>query len=367
MRRSLMIALSVGVAVSAAPPAWGTATVSSTADRIPASTNGRVDAMVQIGSRIYLGGSFTSASGLARRGLVAVDASTGKVDSGWKADVAGTVLVLAASPDGTTLYVGGSFTKVDGANRLNLAAVTAAGGAVTPWNPGASNGSVQALAVNSSTVFAGGSFTAAGSTTIGRLVSLDRATGHANSGFDPHPSAGVDTLLLAGTTLYVGGKFTTIAGVSRPHLAALSASTGNATGYRPQLNCPALDLVSDASKIYVACAGGKTGGNSVVAFRTGTTGTTSPTWLRQGNGNVQSVTLLGGVIYAGGHFGTMAGATRHHGAAFDPGNGTLLGWAPVFNSALGVWVVRPAGGALWAGGDFTSVNQVSHPHVARFS
>lgn len=368
MRRIVVIALSIGVAVGAvAPTAWATATVGSTADRIPAGTNDRVDAMVQIGSRVYLGGSFTTASGLARRGLVAVDASTGKVDSGWKADVAGTVLALAASPDGTTLYVGGSFTKVDGANRLNVAAVTAAGGTATPWNPGASNGSVHALVVNSTTVYAGGNFTAAGSTTIGRLAALDRVTGRADAGFDPHPNSAVNTLRLAGTTLYVGGKFSTIAGVSRPHLAALSASSGNATGWRPKLTCPALDLTQDSSKIYVACAGGRTNGNSVVAFRTGATGATSPSWVRSGDGNVQSVTLLGGVIYAGGHFGTMAGATRHHGAAFDPANGTLLGWAPVFNSALGVWVIRPAGGALWAGGDFTVVNRVSHPHVARFS
>lgn len=368
MRRIIVIALSIGVAVSAvAPPAWATATVSSTADRIPASTNGRVDAMVQIGSRVYLGGSFTTAGGLSRRGLAAVDAGTGKVDSAWSANVTGTVLSLVASPDGTTLYVAGSFTKVGGVSRLNLAAVTAATGALTPWNPGAQNGSVSALAANSTTVYAGGSFTASGSTTIGRLAALDRVTGRADAAFDPHPSSAVNTLRLAGTTLYVGGKFTTIAGLSRAHLAALSATSGNATGWHPKLTCPPLDLALDSSKIYVACAGGGTGGNSVVAFRIGTTGATSPSWLRQGNGDVQAIRLLGGVVYAGGHFGTMAGAIRHHAAAFDPGSGALLGWAPVFNSALGVWALLPTGSTLWAGGDFTSVNQVSHPHVARFS
>ncbi len=368
MRRSLMIALSIGVAVGAvAPTAWAAATVSSTADRIPASTNGRVDAMVAIGSRVYLGGSFSTAGGSSRRGLAAVDAGTGKAVSGWSANVTGKVLSLAASPDGSTLYVGGSFTKVAGVNRLNLAAVTAATGALTPWNPGAQNGSVSALAANSATVYAGGNFTASGSTTIGRLAALDRVTGRADAGFDPHPSSAVDSLLLAGATLYVGGKFTTIAGVSRPHLAALSASSGNATGWRPKLTCPALDLALDSTKIYVACAGGGTRGNSVVAFRTGTTGATSPSWSRSGDGNVQAVRLLGGVVYAGGHFATMAGATRHHAAAFDPASGALLAWAPVFNSALGVWALLPAGGALWAGGDFTKVNQVSQPHVARFS
>jgi len=351
----------------ASPAAWAAAsTVSATADRIPATTNGRVDAMVAVGSRIFVGGSFGTAGGLSRRGLAAFDVSSGKVISTWSADVTGTVLDLAVSPDGGTLYAGGSFTKVRGQNRLNLAAVTVTTGALTSWNPGASNGVVQALAVSSTRVYAGGNFTAAGSSTIGRLVALDRGTGNADRSYDPHPSAEVNALELSGTTLYAGGKFTTIAGVSRPHLAALTPS-GAATGWRPQLGCPALDLALDATKIYVACAGGRTGGNSVVAFRTGTTGSTSPSWLRSGNGNVQSVTLLGGVVYAGGHFGTMAGATRHHAAAFDPATGALLGWAPVYNSALGVWVVRPAGGALWTGGDFTTVNQASHPHVARFS
>lgn len=365
MQRIVVVACSAVALLAAASPAVAATAVSETADRIPASTNGRVDAIATVNGRVYLGGSFTTAGGLSRRGLAAVNASTGQVDSTWSADVAGTVLTLAVSPDGTTLYVGGSFTKVRAFSRLNLAAVSTASGAVTPWDPGASNGSVRGLAVSTTTVYAGGNFTASGSTAIGRLSAIDRFTGRADPAFDPHPDSAVNTLRLAGTTLYAGGKFSTIAGVARPHLAALATASGQATGWHPRLTCPALDLATDATKIYVACAGGASNGNSVVAFGTGTSAT-SPVWLRSGNGDVQSIAVLGGVVYAGGHFGTMAGATRHHAAAFDPTSGALLGWSPVFNSALGVWAIRPVAGALWAGGDFTTVNSASHPHVARF-
>ncbi|GIW09479.1 MAG: hypothetical protein KatS3mg061_0536 [Dehalococcoidia bacterium] len=68
---------------------------------------------------------------------------------------------MALAVSGSTVYVGGLFTSVGGQARNYLAALDAATGNVTSWNPNA-NGSVYALAVSGSTVYVGGDFTSVG-------------------------------------------------------------------------------------------------------------------------------------------------------------------------------------------------------------
>ena len=69
---------------------------------------------------------------------------------------------IAASPDGSTIYVGGEFTAVDGKARRHLAAFdVASGDLVARFHPNV-GGRVRAIAVSNSTVYVGGVFTRAG-------------------------------------------------------------------------------------------------------------------------------------------------------------------------------------------------------------
>jgi hypothetical protein len=77
-------------------------------------------AMQPVGGTVYVGGAFTnlvppagsSAPGVTRNRLAAFDVASRSLLS-WNPDANGKVRALAVSADGTKLYVGGDFTKVN--------------------------------------------------------------------------------------------------------------------------------------------------------------------------------------------------------------------------------------------------------------
>ena len=85
-------------------------------------------ALATAGGVLYAGGEFTSVtppggSSVARTYLAAFTTTTGQPTS-FDPTLNGKVNALAVSPDGSTLYVAGSFTKVNGSTRNHFAAFT---------------------------------------------------------------------------------------------------------------------------------------------------------------------------------------------------------------------------------------------------
>src|SRR5215217_5312044 len=179
----------VAILLGLAPGASAALTLVSQTPDATAGVDGRVQAIIRFGDWLYVGGSFSAVSGKPRAGLARVNVVSGAVDPSRSADVVGSVIALATSPDGATLYVGGEFTSVAGAGRENLAALSAATGAVDP-------------------------------------------------AFTPNPDQWVAALRLADGRLFAAGCFTTVGGAGQPYLAELSPVTGTATGWRPSLTCP---------------------------------------------------------------------------------------------------------------------------------
>ncbi len=342
-------------------PAWSGQAAQTTVSPYPsasAGTNGRVSAVISTGGRVFLGGSFTTVSRQPRGHVAAVSTTSGAVTS-WRVDTNGPVHALTT--DGKTLYLGGSFSSVAGHARANLAAVRVSDGALLPWNPG-TNRSVLALTTRSGRIFVGGQF----GTIAGRSVRFFAVLGTSGGVIAaPGLNAKVESMRLSsdGSTLYIGGMFTTIAGSSHPHLAALSTSTAQPRTWRPTLGCGVDGVAVSGSNVYAACRGDQSSGDRVVAF---STSSASPRWIGQADGDVQAIGVVGGNVYVGGHFQRLKGVSRAHAAALDS-SGRLLGWAPRFNSSLGIWSMRAVAGYLWVGGDFTTVNGASHPHLTRFA
>jgi hypothetical protein len=112
---------------------------------------------------VYLTGSFTSINGASRSGLAAVRASDGALDPWAPVATGGTVGGASFSPDGGTLYVSGSFTTFDGAARRGVVALDAASRAVLPFDAGV-DGTVSLVRVapDGSRVYLAGAFTHAG-------------------------------------------------------------------------------------------------------------------------------------------------------------------------------------------------------------
>src|SRR5215207_4211164 len=156
--RSMIVLLATLISFVLISPAW--AVLSSAPDEGTVDVDGRVSAILAVGNRVYLGGDFTHVNGVLRNHLAAVDSTTGELDPTWTPSAEDSVRALVASPDGTRIYVGGAFTSINGISRGRLAALDPTTGAVMAWRPApASGGPVRAIAVSGNRLFIGGSFT----------------------------------------------------------------------------------------------------------------------------------------------------------------------------------------------------------------
>ena len=139
-------------------------------------TNGRVNAIVQVGDVVYLGGRFTevhdgNGTSLPRSRLAAIDLTTGE-PTAWDPSADDEVFSLAAAPDGSRIYVGGKLRTVGGASVFNVAAVDPIEGLAVPdWRPKVS-APVRALAAWEDRLYLGGTFGTISGTTRRGIAAL---------------------------------------------------------------------------------------------------------------------------------------------------------------------------------------------------
>jgi trimeric autotransporter adhesin len=215
----------VGMLLAFSGVAWAATTLSNTSDPVPQPTNGRVRAVLVSDNTIYLGGSFTSVDGLSRNRLAAIDANTGQLTD-WAPSINKPVRALAVSSDGTRIYAGGEFTRAGGKVHNYVAEIDATTGAVIhSWNPSA-DAPVYALAVLGPRVYLGGAFGAVDGQSRTRLAAVDALTGALDPQWKPKAGKGSGWTLAADTSrvrLYAGGDFQTIASQPQQRLARFSA------------------------------------------------------------------------------------------------------------------------------------------------
>jgi hypothetical protein len=166
------------------------------------------------GGTLYIGGSFVTVGGATYNRVAAVNTANGAVITSFNPNVDNTVNALALSTDGTILYMGGSFTTIAGASYKRVAAVsTANGAAISSFNPNVDN-TVNALALSADggTLYLGGAFTTVGGAAASMLAGVATANGTVISGITPAVVGTVNVLLRSGSTLFVGGTFGAIYG-----------------------------------------------------------------------------------------------------------------------------------------------------------
>ena len=131
-----------------------------------------------------------------------------------------------------TVYVGGSFTNVNGTNVQGLAAVDLSGNGLPFTFKGTNAGSpviVNSLLSAGNSLYVGGAFTTVSNQTRRLLALVDPVTGNLNTSFDAKLGGGfvgVDALALVGTNLFVGGDFSTVNALAQPRLVDLSPTDG---------------------------------------------------------------------------------------------------------------------------------------------
>ncbi|MFE7845375.1 PKD domain-containing protein [Microbacterium sp. NPDC057407] len=198
--------------------------------------SGVVWAQVIAGDTVFAGGSFSNARPagagqgnnlMPRSNILAYNINTG-VATSFAPVINGTVKALAVSPDGNTLYVGGSFTQVDGQSRFNVAAFDVATGALlTTFKPAIGGSYVNAIVATSSTVYFGGLIGAAGGQTRKNLAAVSASNGAVLS-WAPTTDLQVDSMVLnpSGSKVIAAGRFEKANDVTSRGMAALDPVTG---------------------------------------------------------------------------------------------------------------------------------------------
>jgi hypothetical protein len=92
---------------------------------------GTVYSIAVSGSRVYLGGAFTSVDGIIRDRLAAVT-TAGRLTA-WNPHADSTVDAVEIGPNGN-VFAGGRFGRIGGVTRSRVAEITP-GGALTAWAP----------------------------------------------------------------------------------------------------------------------------------------------------------------------------------------------------------------------------------------
>ncbi len=364
----LLVLLLVWVGVVVLAPA--TAQASVWVDDTPSrgwGVDGRVYATVVVGDTVIVGGSFAQAvsptgATVARKNLAAFSLATGELLSGWRADAGAAVRALVT--DGAMVWVGGSFSKLGGAEHVRLARLEAATGAVDPAFTASADGTVRALALDGQSVYAGGAFLNANGAPRTRLAKFAATTGVLDATFQGSASDLVMGLVRnpQNNQLYVSGRFRTLGGAARNGVGAVSSGTGAVAGtVFASAARPTLGLAVNPSGTRLFGAGGS-GSNAAAAWNT-TNGVR--TWRQVTDGDIQAIAYYDNTVYFGFHDGYQADATIKLLAA-DADTGVLQSFYPRFDSFWGIFALAVTDRGLVAGGDFSQISGVPAPGFGRF-
>ncbi len=312
-------------------------------------TGNGVSSICLYGGKLCAAGDFSSLGGQNRNNLVALDTATGLATSWVPATTGGSSNnIRAVGASGSKIYIGGNFTSVGSKQISYLAALDTGTGAAYNWNPGLNN-VVFDLTVCGSTVYAGGYLTAAGLTTRNNLAAIDLATGRLKS-WNPNADGAVNALAFAKGRIYAGGSFSYIGGGYKPNLAFIDTSTGTSVQAIPAgAGGYVLALAVTGNRLYAA------GNYGLVAYNLITGSLINSFHPTFDYSVVTSLCPSGNIIYGGGYFSTVNGQSHSMVAAFDTATDLPTSWSPIL-SGISANAIAINGSKVYIGGQFSTVN-----------
>ncbi|MET8833974.1 malectin domain-containing carbohydrate-binding protein [Micromonospora sp. NPDC004540] len=377
-------------------------------DKTPNINDGNVVAVYDAGTKVIVGGSFTKAQNrgsstteVTRKGVLAFDKATGKLDEAFAPVLDGEVTAIIAGPTPGTVYLAGTFNQVNGTNFRKIALLNVADGTpVAGFKGPAFNGTVSDIALVDGRLLVGGIFTTVTATTTRNgLASLNPTTGavtdyltvaltehHNWTSTNGGASAGVGVEKLAvspdGKHLVIIGNFKKANGVVHDQIVridlgdtAATVADWNTDGYSGACKYTAFDSwvrdvqFAPSGKYFVVVTTGAsypgTLCDSAARWETDATGAgQQPTWTNFSGGDTfLSTGISEEAVYVGGHFrwsnnplardkAGPGAVPRASIAALDPASGLPLSWNPGRHPrGYGVteMLVTPEG--LWLGSD----------------
>lgn len=279
---------------------------------------------------VFAGGDFTSFGGTTFKRLKRLTPS-GTSFTGWAPHTPttggadGPVRASAVQTNGQ-LLIGGLFNTVNGTASKNFARLDTSGIVDGAFNIGIGfNNEVTSIASNGSRIFAAGFFSAYKGVSVPNFVCLNMSGDIDTTWFKPTGFLSVESIVPApGGKVYIGGSFTSYNGMAINRVARLN-----------------------------------TDGTLDTSFNTGT-GVTG--------GNVQTMCIQpDGKLIIAGSFSAVNGTPNIRIARLNT-NGSV---DPIFNAGTGAnsniraLALQQNTGKIYIGGDFTTINGVSRPRIAR--
>jgi len=404
----LLAATAMGTAD--ASPAIGRVVSTNPVNYTPNITNGAAYKSAEANGMLYVGGSFTSVTAAAgttptgtftRNHILAFNAATGSISTSFAPNVNGDVWAIV--PSGTSLYIGGSFSSVNGVARRGLAKIDATTGAVdTSFNAALTSGNVTEAALVSGRLIISGTFPK-------KILAVNPASG-ANTGYinvavtgSVASNAGpVEVYRFAvnpaGTKLVGVGNFTTVGGATHYRAFMLdlgsTAASVSAWRYTPlQQMCAAsslpdymrdVDFSPDGSYFVFVSTGfvplsGQVGialCDAASRFETANLSPTRPTWINYTGGDtLHSVAVTDLAVYVQGHQRWLnnpqgrdnagPGAVSRPGiGAIDPTTGLALSWNPTKDRGVGGKDLLVTARGLWVASDTAHIGHETRMRIA---
>ncbi len=304
----------------------------------PDILDGRVLALERVGSRIVVGGDFTTirledGSEVSQPYVAAFFIDSGAFDTGFRPQLDGLVNSIEAADRNNTAYIGGRFTTIDGASVARLTkwdfALQAPDGRFRAGAPG----QIKDIEYSSGRLFVGGDFTRIRGVARERLAELDPASGKPVASFtigvtgDRSSGVRADGLSWTGTgaivrslditpdgnTLMVVHRGDRVGGETRWGAAMIDIGgpTPSVLPWRTNL-WPASDFVGiidaemspDGSFFVVTTHIGNFTPlhDTAIAFPVAGGADVQPLWVTQNFDSTYGVAISDAAVYIGGHF-----------------------------------------------------------------
>ena len=391
-----------------------------------AQINGVVWDQTIVGNVVYVVGEFSKARPAGspkeqnespRSNAMAYDITTGELLD-WAPQLNAAANAIEASPDGSTLYIGGKFTSVNGQPASRLAAVDTAG-QHKPLNGGTPGGAVSPndtvrdleLSPDGSTLYMAGLFTQVNDLERLRAAAVDLKTQQVTNfapQVDDDSEVRAITVAADGSAVAIGGSFETVEGSSDAYGMAILEKDGalRQTNLTTDIKNAGsmsgiMSLKSDSKGLYGTAYSrqGRFEGMFRADWSTG-----DINLMADCHGDTYDVLPANDVIYISGHthdcsnIGGVPDRARdgiyYHAVAFSSaatgtvGNNTANGYtnyaghpAPTqYNEFLpgftngeytaskqATWTVEGNGDYLIYGGEFLAVNGIPQQGLVRFS
>jgi PKD repeat protein len=372
----------------------------------PSAVDGSVQAIVQIGNTMVIGGNFTqveaagSSTIVSRPNILAFNATTGDLSTTFLPQIDGEVDALLPSADGKSVYVGGQFHNVNGKKAKSLTELSLSDGStVSAFKTPSMNGKVKDLRLVGGRLWVAGSFTIIGGETQTGLATVDASSGAVDpymqlqvAGVHNGGSTSVDKIDVTpdGSRLVGIGNFKTVGGAAREQAFMLDLTGSSAQLANWQTNfytgaCSKsfnsymrdLDISPDGSYVVISTTGAYHGNTSpcdeTSRWNIAATGSNlMPAWTDYTGGDTTyAVAITGTAVYVGGHMRWQnnpyagdqpgQGAVSRPGiAALDPSNGLPFSWNPTRERGVGVFDMLATDQGLWVGSDTDQIGNFAY-------